>query len=328
MPVGTTGAGIAGDALQVNRIRDKAVPAHPKDPMRILTQFSTLLIGALALATPLFTATDAQAASASLQSCGNIHVEADAQCTVEVEGGCTAQCEPVNVQAACAAELKASCDGECNVSAAVDCTADCNVDCLADCQVKPAEFNCTASCQADCSADCSASCSGMAGDGAAQGRCEASCKATCTGDCDAQCTVTEPEATCEAKCTASCNGSCEARANVDCQVMCQADGYVDCEATVTGGCKTRCEKPEGALFCDGQYVDAGNNLEECIAALKAVLNITAEGSASCSGNTCMAEGSVGCNTTIDTNGDLGLAGVLGLGIVVAGVATRRRRRAA
>lgn len=287
--------------------------------MRI-TQF---VIGALALATPLLIADVAQAAG-SLESCGNIHVEAEAECAVEVEGGCTAKCEPVNFTAACAAELTASCSGDCQLEASVECTGSCSADCMAECEVKPAEFNCTASCQADCSADCSGRCAADSD----SAKCEASCKATCSGSCDASCTATPPEATCEAKCEAKCEGSCEAEANADCQIECQADGYIDCEAELTGGCKTRCEKPEGALFCDGQYVDTGDNLKECIAALKAVFDIEvyADGSASCSGNTCMAEGEVGCECNATEAGDLGLAGVLGLGFVVLG-ASRRRRRA-
>ena len=252
-------------------------------------------------------------------------MSAEAECTVEVEGGCVAKCTPVNVTAACAADLKLGCDGMCTGSASAECTGSCSADCMAECEVQPAEFNCQASCQADCSADCSGRCAGDS-DGA---KCEASCKATCTGDCDASCSVTPAEADCSAKCDARCEGSCKAEANIDCQVECQADGYVDCEAEVTGGCKTRCEQPEGALFCDGQYVDAGNNLEQCIAALKALLDIEvyAEGNAECSGNTCTAEGVAGCSCSADGPGDLGLAGMLGLGFVVVG-ATRRRRRAA
>jgi MYXO-CTERM domain-containing protein len=286
-------------------------------------RITQIVIGALALVTPLFTASEAQAA-ASLESCGNIHVEAEAECKVEVEGGCTARCEPVNFTAACAAELKASCDGDCNVEASAECSGSCNADCMAECEVTPAEFNCTASCQADCSADCSGRCAADSD----SAKCEASCKATCSGDCDASCNVTPPEANCEAKCSASCEGSCKAEANVDCQIDCQADGYVDCEAELTGGCETQCSKPEGALFCDGQYVDAGNNLEECFAALKAIfdIDVDASGSASCEGNTCMAEGEVSCNCTADGAGDLELAGKMGLGLLVFG-ATRRRRRA-
>ena len=138
-------------------------------------------------------------------------------------------------------------------------------------------------------------------------------------------TVTPAEANCQAKCDASCSGSCKAEANADCQIDCQASGFADCQVELEGGCKGHCSEPEGALFCDGNYVDAGNNLQECIAALQALFNIEvyADGSAMCSGNTCMAEGEVGCSCTSNGAGDLPLA-VLGLGFVA--VAVRRRRR--
>jgi len=57
--------------------------------------FGTLTLAAVGLF--------ARPAAASLDSCGNIHVEAESKCKVEVEGGCVAHCEPVSFQAACAA---------------------------------------------------------------------------------------------------------------------------------------------------------------------------------------------------------------------------------
>jgi MYXO-CTERM domain-containing protein len=306
---------VVNSGLRGAVIRGKQCSLFSRNLMRRISQ---LFIGALALATPFFFS--GEAAAASLAACGNIHVEADAECKVEVEGGCTAQCEPVNFQAACAADLSVECAGPCNVSASAECTGSCQGSCEADCEVKPAEFNCTASCQADCSADCSGRCAADSN----SAECEASCKGSCTADCDASCKVTPAEADCTAKCEASCSGSCHAEANVDCQIECQASGYADCTANLTGGCKAQCSKPEGAMFCDGQYVDAGNQLEECIAALKAIFNIEASGSASCEGNSCMAEGQVSCNCSAD-GGDMNLAGAMGLGFVVL-VATRRRRR--
>ena len=299
-------------------IRARACPIIliRNSPMRRTLQ---TLLGALACAVPLLLSGQAQAAG--LDSCGDIFVEADAMCTVYAGVECEAQCKPVNVTAACAAELQVSCAGECNVSATAECTGSCSADCQAECDVKPAEFNCQASCQADCSADCSSRCAADSN----SAECQASCKATCSGSCDASCSVTPAEANCQAKCDASCSGSCKAEANADCQIDCQASGFADCQVELEGGCKGHCSEPEGALFCDGNYVDAGNNLQECIAALQALFNIEvyADGSAMCSGNTCSAEGEVGCSCTSNGAGDLPLA-VLGLGFVA--VAVRRRRR--
>jgi MYXO-CTERM domain-containing protein len=82
-----------------------------------------------------------------------------------------------------------------------------------------------------------------------------------------------------------------------CQVDCQAKGFATCETKLEGGCKTACTKPDGALFCDGQYVDVGDQLDQCVADLKSLLQIQvkgyASGDAQCSNGSCTAEGKAG-----------------------------------
>ncbi len=262
-------------------------------------------------------------AYAGIDACGDIHVEANARCEVVVEGGCTAMCEPVRFEAACAAKLEAQCAGQCTVMATAECTGQCEADCQGQCEVNPGEFDCSASCQGQCEANCDAQCSASAN----QGECKASCVATCSGSCSADCEGTKPEATCEAKCEASCSGSCEAEANIDCQVRCQGNLYADCKADLEGGCTAQCQEPDGALFCDGQYVDAGNNLEECVNALKVLLDIEVEGWAhgSCSGNVCSGEagGSITCAVAQHPHTWAGL-GWLVLGLGLSPLAFRRR----
>ena len=169
--------------------------------------------------------------------------------------------------------------------------------------------------------------------------CQASCKACCGGKRDGKCDATPPPATCDTKCENSCQGSCTAKVNIDCQISCQSKLYAECKTKLTGGCKTQCEKPEGALFCDGSYVDTGDNLKSCINALDAYLKAhvdvtaSASGSSSCDGGTCTAQGEAkaaatvkGCSMSPDSsaNGGVILAG-LGIAAVLAG---RRRKRAA
>jgi hypothetical protein len=50
-------------------------------------------------------------------------------------------------------------------------------------------------------------------------------------------------------------------------------------------------EPEGALFCSGQYVDHGGNLDECLSAIEAAIEFESRGSssASCQNNSCQAE---------------------------------------
>jgi hypothetical protein len=73
-------------------------------------------------------------------------------------------------------------------------------------------------------------------------------------------------------------------ANFDCQMECQAMGFSDCEAELQGGCELECEGERGALFCEGQYIDHGDNLDECIDSLRAVIeaHVMVEGEASAS----------------------------------------------
>ena len=263
-------------------------------------------------------------AHAGFESCGHINVSVDAKCQVETSGGCTASCTPISFEAACAGKLKVSCDGSCNASASVDCTGSCTGSCQASCATNPGTFDCSASCKGTCEADCSGKCSSSGN----QSECEASCKASCGGSCDAKCTGTPPSATCEAKCSASCSGSCTAKANVDCQVDCQAKGYVSCKADFEGGCKAKCTTPSGALFCDGQFVDTGDNLQNCVDALDAYLkeHVKASASAECSGNECSAEAKASA-TCASVPGDPGRSsGLWLLGVVGAVVAAGVRRR--
>jgi hypothetical protein len=87
-------------------------------------------------------------------------------------------------------------------------------------------------------------------------------------------------------------------------------------------------KNPGGLFCNGQYVDSGNNLQNCIDALKAQLNITVSGSSSCSGNSCQAEGEASAScATAPVRGGRGLGAAAGLLAALGALVVARRRRA-
>jgi MYXO-CTERM domain-containing protein len=188
-------------------------------------------------------------------------------------------------------------------------------------------FDCAARCEAGCSGECSGKCSAAANKAECMGSCEGTCSAKCEGGCD----IVPPEASCDGKCEASCDSQCEVEADLDCQVKCQADARADCVLDVQGGCEADCQTMEGALFCDGQYIDHGDNLSECVAAIEAVINANvegyAEGSSSCENGSCKAEGSAGvsCAATPGTSHKgAGAALLLGAAAVFVG---RRRRKA-
>ena len=287
-----------------------------------------VIFSSAALAAALCLAAAPRQAHAGIDACGDIYVEASAECELIPPGAdCDVRCTPISVQATCSAELYASCSGECNGSATVECTGSCEADCSAECEVNPGSFDCTAECQGGCEADCSGSCA--AGDAGAE--CRASCQATCSGHCDASCSGTPPSADCEAKCSARCEGSCTAEANFTCQVDCQADGYATCTVETQGSCETHCDTQEGALFCNGEYVDYGGNLDECVEALMDLLDIEVEGyaRADCDDDSCEAEagGSVGCQVGGGTGAGTGVLALFAtLFIGMLGVLRRRRAR--
>ncbi|MBN1605724.1 MAG: hypothetical protein JW940_03785 [Polyangiaceae bacterium] len=224
-----------------------------------------------------------------IDACSSIHVEADAQCTIEAEGGCTAKCTPLS----CSGAFYAECEGECSGKAEASCTGECDLDgCVAECE--GGKFDCSAHCQAECDANCSADCQGQCetSDNAAEckGECEGTCEATCQGECDASCDIEKPD--CSVECKASCEGQCTAKSNLKCQLDCRAESSFDCE----GGCKARCKRPEGAMFCDGEFIDDGGHLAECYDAIEAWVesHVQISGSsdfeAECKNGECRAQG--------------------------------------
>ena len=248
-----------------------------------------------------------------LDACGGVFLESDASCELLVEGGCVAECEPPSFTAMCAAEGTVSCDGQCNAQIEASCTTDCQASCQSDCEVDPVSFECGASCDSHCVSSCSGECSAASN----RAECEASCEASCGAKCEASCEGTPPSASCSSMCEASCDGSCEAKANMDCQIDCQSDFYVDCKADLQGECEVQCERPEGALFCEGQFISVGN-LQTCLDQLASSLDVEVEASAEAS-----ADASIACSVTDDPA--RGGAALFGLGLFCLAATARRRR---
>jgi hypothetical protein len=287
----------------------------------------SFLVSCAAFAAVAFVTPEAQA---GIEACGNINLGGSASCEFVASGGCETMCTPFSFQAACAGQGAIDCRApeQCSLTADVACTGECQGSCEAECEINPGSFECAGACRADCSGscggDCSAKCEADGGGAECQGQCEASCEASCSTECDASCEVVPANADCVAQCEGCCGGSCTADVNFDCQIDCQADLQVSCEAEMQGGCETACSRPEGALFCDGQFVNY-DAVEECVDALLDELNIEVSGYAECSGNSCEAGGSISCFTTIDPERPFGglLAFFMGIGLL-GGI--RRGRR--
>src|SRR5215510_14097133 len=84
-----------------------------------------------------------QPARADLADCGNISLEAKAECEViPPTAQCQAMCTPISVRAACSARLAVDCEAGCDKLPSVDCKGSCYADCDADCKVDPGKFDC------------------------------------------------------------------------------------------------------------------------------------------------------------------------------------------
>jgi LPXTG-motif cell wall-anchored protein len=252
---------------------------------------------ALAAAAATFALFGASTASAATNPCGNIEITSIGECHFEFSGGCKAQCEPLSFVAAC--------DGECNASIDANCNVECSAGCEADCEVNPGSFDCSASCETDCNASIQARC------GSDQ-ECISYCEASCTTECDASCEVVAPEADCTAQCEASCSGGCDVDANFDCNV--------ECSAELQGGCEVQCDAPEGALFCDGQYLNI-TDIPACVEYLVENFEIELEFEVEITG-----EIDSSCTVANTGSSQSSVPGMLGLAAAAGGLAAARLRR--
>jgi hypothetical protein len=177
----------------------------------------------------------------------------------------------------------------------------------------PAAIDCEGDCTSNCDDGCMTVCSDTA--------CQDDCRNDCTNRCQVSCSVKPPS--CTASCQESCNASCTVQANINCHEM--------CTVSLQGGCNTQCEQPQGALFCNGQYVDiSASDFAACEAYLASqglqVTTSTTCSAAGCTttvgGLTCSASPALGAvDERLGAGAVAGL--MMGLGLFVA----RRRRRA-
>lgn len=234
--------------------------------------------------------------------CGNFDFTGGLACKIEVSGGCSAQCQPFN--------FEVGCTGQCVAVAQPACVDTCGVSCLKECD--PALLDCFEGCHAECDAPVQSACEKKAGKD-----CANTSKAQCDIHCKAQCKV--PSSTCEEHCQSCCTGGCNTQVNYDCDYS--------CIAKLQGGCDVQCQKPEGALFCNGQYVHA-SDITACVSSLLTKgITVDASATATCNVNGCNLDAAVsGCSTSgvAPVTGYGGAAfGAVALGLVVA--RSRRKR---
>jgi hypothetical protein len=240
---------------------------------------------------------------------GQQEVVISAECSWQVGADCTLACDDFDFWFACEGDFEAECAPECDeFTLDVSCTGGCEASCSAEC-TDPGSFDCQGYCEGDCGANCEADCEASAGDGEAQAECSAHCDAFCEGNCSASCDIDLPD--CTAACQASCEGECTADANFDCH-LCDVDVYATCEGEMNLDCEGGCDV-DGVLECNGEFISK-EDLESAVAWVEENMTaeVTYDGSADCSGNSCSAEGSASITCAAAAPGRESAGGLLTL----------------
>ncbi|MDB4976835.1 MAG: keratin associated protein [Myxococcaceae bacterium] len=210
----------------------------------------------------------ASSARAELTECGGIFLQDNAKCEYRKDEQCMTECMPQAVQTSCVAKVFKGCETTCTSMASTSCETSCGSGCTTDCMAQaatPAPKNCMGLCVSNCQGSCTQ-------DGTHKSCCGHNCEARCEDECkNAPAPVAQP-AECQTTCTSACSGSCTAQANTECQISCQDVVYTQCETELVDVCMTTCEQKGGAIFCDGQFINA-TNADSCSAELKLKLKI-------------------------------------------------------
>jgi hypothetical protein len=240
-----------------------------------MTWFSAVLVASVVWSA------DTMTARAELDECGGIFLTGDANCEYREREECMTECKTETVEVACAAKTYTSCESECTATSTTSCESSCSEVCTTDCETQvatPEPPNCMGLCVSDCKKNCS---------NGGRGRSGACCAHNCNKRCEDKCKAEPPPVTkpaeCTQTCTNACSGSCTAEANLECQLNCQTTEVFDeCETETIETCTTTCEKEGGAIFCDGQFVNA-SNARSCAAELKAKFDFNIDVRAEVSG---------------------------------------------
>jgi hypothetical protein len=239
------------------------------------TRAQSILFSAVAISGGWLFATSP--AHAELEACGGIFVSGDASCGYKPKEECMTECMTVAVEESCVSEVYNSCETECTTTASTECENTCTSSCVNNCTTMTTTETgptCMDLCLADCDADDDDSCGRAAHQGPC-GRCKKynchkRCEARCGDDPEPQKVTTTTE--CMPTCTNACMASCTAKVNTQCQVDCQERTYTSCEQKMVERCETQCEDKGGAIFCNGQFVNAAD-VHDCADELKAKVKI-------------------------------------------------------
>lgn len=221
-------------------------------------------------------------AYAGVPECGGLRLEDASSCEIRGSIQCEGSCSRLGIyKKACATKLHKECKQTCTLNPQATCTDSCTTQCTTRCD-SGESITCQHNCFGECKGSCAAECAGKPD----VARCTASCEATCDGECDVKCAPVV-NAPCYEHCIECCGGSCTAQSNMTCQTSCQDKEFEECEHELEIDCKGSCSA-KGAIFCNGEFVLAGDQIANCVKALStrgiATVDFRAEASATIGNN--------------------------------------------
>jgi MYXO-CTERM domain-containing protein len=268
----------------------------------------------------------------ALDRCGGVFLSASSSCEFKPIQECMTTCAVTSVEQVCAQKTFSMCNASCTLSDVTTCTQTRSDACTKQCETistKSSHEVCTTECTDNCTAH-AVSKGKFGGD---TNRCHNSCLHDCNVRCDT-CSTTDQSTDCTTKCMSVVQNECTEEVTRDCVLTCQTDNYTTCQTETVNTCNTTCQNKGGALFCDGQFIEA-SDLQACADQLAAEFsfNIDVNVHVAVNGN-----GSVtttnddGTKTTAKCSfgpptGSAGSGMALGALAMLGVAVTRRRRRA-
>ena len=291
--------------------------------IRSIVSASVLLLGSSLL--------PSTAHAKALDKCGSIFLSASSSCEFKPTQDCTSTCATTSVEQVCAQKTFSTCSANCTATDTTTCTQTHSQSCATECDTIAAKSSHEV-CTSECSNNCTQGAVSKGNFGGDQDKCSRNCGHDCNSRCDS-CSTTDQSTDCTTKCMSVVQNECMEEVTRDCVLSCQTDNYTTCQTDTVNTCTTTCHDKGGAIFCDGQFIEA-SDLQACADQLAtefsfnidvtAHVAVTGDGTVTTTNND-GSKTTAKCSFSPSTSGHSGLA--LGA-LAVLGIAVNRRRRRA
>lgn len=221
---------------------------------------SVRIISAFTASVLLLGLSPSTAHAKALDKCGGIYLTSASHCEFKPVQQCETTCSTTSVDQVCAQSTYNMCSASCTTTDTTSCTQSRSEACSMECDTIVNKSS-REVCVEECSDDCTSEAISKHHFGGDANRCSQSCKHDCNVQCE-RCSETDQTTDCMTKCTSVVENECLEQVNRDCVLSCQTDNYTTCETDTVNTCNTTCKDKGGAIFCDGQYINA-SNLQDC-----------------------------------------------------------------